>query len=144
MHKFRQLEGNLYLGPQPTEEDLKQAKKRGVQTVIDFRLPNEAPVDTEGLARANGLDYVNIPVDRNALAPAQVDEFDHAMSAHAGPFLIHCASGARAAMMLSLRKARHEGWSAERTFDESRAMGFPLETSAEFSAFVRSAVRPRQ
>lgn len=141
MHQFKQIEGNFYLGPQPTVDDLKQATQRGVKTVIDFRMPNETPGDNAVLAADQGLDYVNIPVNKASLSEAQIDELERAMTEKEGPFLIHCASGARAAMLLSLCKARKQQWTAERTFDEARSMGFDIQGSPEFSAFVRTVTQ---
>lgn len=138
MDRFKQIEGNLYLGPQPTDEDLKQARQHGVKTVIDFRMPNETPTQNDRLAAGNGLDYVNIPVSKTSLSEDQVDELDRIMTEKQGPFLIHCASGARAALLLSLCKARKHRWTAEHTFEEARAMGFDIQGSPEYSSFVRT------
>lgn len=55
-----------------------------------------------------------------------------------GPFLIHCASGARAAMLLCLSKARKEQWDAERTFAEEKNLGYDLKDSPEFASFIQS------
>lgn len=138
MHQFKQLGDDLYLGPQPTAEDLKQARQKGVKTVVDLRMPGETATDNESLAKTCGLDYVNIPVDKASLTESQIDEFGRVMSEKSGPFLIHCASGARAAMLLSLCRAKRHRWTAERTFEEARSMGFDIEGSAEFASFVRA------
>jgi protein tyrosine phosphatase (PTP) superfamily phosphohydrolase (DUF442 family) len=61
------------------------------------------------------------------------------MNEKPGPFLVHCATGARAAMLLALAEARKHGWTAERAFEEARNMGFDLRSSPEFSAFVVAA-----
>lgn len=136
MQQFRKIEDGILLGPQPTEQDLREAKQYGIRTVVDFRMPNETPIGNAELAARCDLGYVNIPVNKTSLTTEQIDELDRAMEDKSGPFLIHCASGARAAMLLSLRKARKHRWNAERTFEEARAMGFDLKTSPEFSAFV--------
>ncbi|HJV81730.1 beta-lactamase hydrolase domain-containing protein [Noviherbaspirillum sp.] len=136
MNRFKQLEDSIFIGPQPTDQDLKQARQLGIRTVIDFRLPNETEARNETLAADNGLNYVNIPVNKTDLSQEQINELDRVMREKAGPFLIHCASGARAAMLLSLSKAKRHGWTAQRTFEEARAMGFDLQNSPEFSAFV--------
>lgn len=141
MHQFRQIEEGMLLGPQPTAQDLQQARQRGIRTVIDFRMPGETPASNAELAAGNGLGYVNIPVSKQSLSPEQIDELERAMQEKEGPYLIHCASGARAAMLLALRKARQQQWNAERTFDEARAMGFDIEGSPEFAAFVRAMTR---
>lgn len=136
MQQFRKIEDGILLGPQPTEQDLREAKQYGIKTVIDFRMPNETPTENADLAARCELDYVNIPVNKTSLTKEQIDELDRAMEGKSGPFLIHCASGARAAMLLSLRKALKHRWNAERTFDEAKAMGFDLKSSPEFSAFI--------
>ncbi|WP_292934115.1 sulfur transferase domain-containing protein [Noviherbaspirillum sp.] len=140
MNRFKQLEDSIFIGPQPSDQDLKQARQLGIRTVIDFRLPNETETRNETLAADNGLDYVNIPVNKTDLSEEQINELDCVMREKDGPFLIHCASGARAAMLLSLSKAKRHGWTAQRTFEEARAMGFDLENSPEFSAFVAAVV----
>lgn len=140
MDRFKQLEDSMALGPQPTEQDLQQAKRQGIKTVIDFRLPSETPAPNAELASRNGLDYVNIPVNKASLSRDQIDELDRAMLEKEGPFLIHCASGARAALLLVLSKAKKNNWTAERAFEEARTMGFDLRNSPEFSKFVTEAV----
>ena len=128
---------DCFIGPQPALSDLKEAGRDGVRTVIDFRIPNEIGHLNSELARDAGLAYVNLPVDRDALSRASVEQLEQALHQHPGPYLLHCATGARAALMLVLVRARQHGWSAQRTFDEAKAMGFPLHGSEAFARFVR-------
>jgi uncharacterized protein (TIGR01244 family) len=86
-----------------------------------------------------GLGYANILVNKASLSKEQIDELDRVMREKEGPFLIHCASGARAAMLLALSRAKKNNWTAERTFEEARSMGFDLQTSPEFAKFVVEA-----
>jgi uncharacterized protein (TIGR01244 family) len=90
----------------------------------------------ESLVRARGMDYVNIPVDKASLSADQVDMLVRTMEEKPGPFLFHCASGARAAMLLALAEARKHHWTAERTLEEARRMGFDLQAMPEFAKFV--------
>jgi len=53
------------------------------------------------------------------------------------PYLLHCATGARAALMLVLVRAREHGWSAQRASDEAEALGFKLQNSEDFADFLR-------
>lgn len=85
------------------------------------------------------MDYANVPVNKASLSVGQIDELVKVMNEKPGPFLVHCATGARAAMLLALAEARKHGWTAERAFEEARNMGFDLTSSPEFSAFVVSA-----
>ena len=136
MSSFQRIDDEFFIGPQPTEQDLQAAKQQGIKTVIDFRLSSETATSNAALTRSQGLAYVNIPVNKTALSADQIGELDGAIKDHAGPFLLHCATGARAALLLSLRKAQQNGWASEQTFAEAKRLGFDLKTSAEFSAFV--------
>ena len=138
MDQFKQLENGMLIGPQPTEADLRQAKREGIRTVIDFRMPSETPTPNAELVARSGLEYVNIPVNKASLSMVQVDELERVMREKEGPFLIHCATGARAAMLLVLSKAKQNRWTAQRAFDEARAMGFDLEKTPEFANFIKA------
>ena len=138
MDQFKLLENGTLIGPQPSESDLRQARQKGIKTVIDLRLPSETPTPNAELVARSGLDYVNIPVNKASLSADQVDALDRAMRDKDGPFLLHCASGARAATLLVLSQARQNGWTAQRAFQEARAMGFDLENAPEFADFIKS------
>lgn len=140
MAQYKQIGEDLFIGPQPTEQDLGEAKKQGVHTVIDFRMPSETATPNADLVQSSGLGYVSIPVNKAALSAQQVDELDAAMAQNEGPYLLHCATGTRAAMLLALSRARKHGWTAERTFQEAETMGFNLQSSPDFAAYVRQTV----
>ena len=137
MTTFRQIGEGLFIGSQPAQQDLAAAKQLGIHTVIDLRMPGETAAPNADLTRKNGLDYVNVPVDKSALSEQQIDELEQAMQRTQGPYLLHCATGTRAALLLALSRAKQNGWTAERTFEEAKAMGFNLEGSADFANFVR-------
>lgn len=138
MDQFKLLHNGMLIGPQPSQDHLRQAKQDGIKTVIDLRLPSETPTPNAELVARSALDYVNIPVNKASLSSDQVDALERAMQDKEGPFLIHCATGARAALLLVLSQARQNRWSAQRTFDEARAMGFDLEKAPEFADFIKS------
>ena len=140
MANFTQIGKDLFIGPQPAEQDLKEARQHGIHTVIDMRLPGETTVSNADLARNNGLDYVSVPVDKMALTEQQVNELEAAMRRTEGPYLLHCATGARAALLLALSRARQNGWTAERTFEEPQAMGFDLRNMPAFASFVTQVI----
>ena len=140
MAQFNDIGGDLYLGPQPTEQDLQEAKQCGVKTIIDFRLPSETAIPNETLVTENGLNYVNIPVNKTSPSGEQIEQLDQALQQEDGPFLLHCGTGMRAAMLLALTRAKQSRWTAERTFEEAKSMGYDLKASPEFSAFVTRTV----
>ena len=143
MDQFKLLENGMLIGPQPTADNLRQARVEGIKTVIDLRMPSETSTPNAELVASSGLNYVNIPVNKAARSADQVDEFERVMRQMDGPFLIHCATGARAAVMLVLSQARQNRWTAQRTFQEARAIGFDLENSQEFADFIRSTTGSR-
>ena len=141
MSRFRNLGGDILLGPQPTEADLEQFKQQGVRTVVDMRPPGETASPNEDLVSRSGLAYANVPVSKAELSSSLVDQLDGALERHEGGFLLHCATGARAAMLLALSRARRNQWTADRTFEEAKSMGFDLQTSPEYSSFVVQETR---
>ncbi len=141
MSLFKPVEDGIFIGPQPTAQDLDDAKQQGIETVIDFRMPSETTTSNETLAKSHGLEYVNLPVDKAGLSANQIGDLDAAMRSKEGPFLLHCATGARAALLLALSRARQNDWTTEQAFAEAKRMGFDLKTSPEFSTFVTQAVR---
>lgn len=136
MTQFRQIENGYFIGPQPTEKDLQEAKQQGIKTIIDFRMRSETEVPNDVLVKNNGLNYANVPVNKASPSAEQIDDLYKVLQQNEGPFLLHCATGARAALFLALGRAKQQGWSADRTFDEAKAMGYDLQGSAVFSAFV--------
>jgi uncharacterized protein (TIGR01244 family) len=139
MNQFKEVNEGVFIGPQPTEQDLHNARRQGIKTVIDFRLPAETKTSNETVTKNAGLDYANIPVDKANLSMDQVDQLDNVMKSKKGPFLLHCGTGVRAALLYSLNRAKQQGWTTEQTFDEAKRMGFDLKTSPEFSTFVTKA-----
>lgn len=138
MEKFNQIGDGLFIGPQPTEQDLLEAKRSGVRTVIDMRMPGETPTPNAAQVRRIGMDYFNIPVDKAALSETSIRELARVMGTVEGPTLLHCATGARAALMLALSRSREHGWDAERTFLEARRFGYDIQESENFKIFVKS------
>ncbi len=141
MSQFRPVEDGIFIGPQPAPDDLEYARQCGIKTVIDFRLPSETATPNETLARNCGLNYINIPVNKAMLSENQIDDLDAAMQTKQGPFLLHCATGARAALLLALSKARKNGWTADQTFAHAKTMGFDLQTWPAYSNFVNQLLK---
>lgn len=137
MANFKQIDDGIFIGSQPAQQDLNEAKQLGIRTVIDLRMPGESHTSNEATTMSSGLGYVNIPVNKAALAASQIDELERTIARTPGPHLLHCATGARAALLLMLSHARQRKWTAEQTFNEARSIGFNLEDSDNFAAFTR-------
>ena len=137
MANFKDIGDGIFIGPQPTPQDLIEAKQRGVETVIDMRMPGESPTSNKEITEASGLGYINIPVDKTALEKGQIDALTNALKTAPGPYLLHCATGARAALLLTLGRAKQLGWTPDHVFAEAKAIGFDLQESEVFAGFVR-------
>ncbi|GAC1657382.1 MAG: sulfur transferase domain-containing protein [Gemmatimonadaceae bacterium] len=102
---------------QPNAGQLQELAAAGITTVIDLRAPNELRgFDEQALARASGLDYHNIPVTAESLAPPHFDHVrDLLRSPDKRPVLLHCASANRVGAILLPYLVLDEG----RTPDEA-------------------------
>ena len=141
MANFKQISDGLFVGPQPSAQDLLEARQIGIQTVIDMRMPGETATPNADMVRTKGMTYVNLPVNKMALSVQQIDELGEVIQRTQGPHLLHCATGTRAALLLALGRAKQNGWTASRTFEEAETMGFDLQASADFAGFVRQVAR---
>ena len=66
MSHFERVEDGIFIAPQPTGQDLQDARRQGIRAVIDFQLPSETATSNETLTKSQGLAYVNIPADKAA------------------------------------------------------------------------------
>jgi uncharacterized protein (TIGR01244 family) len=90
MENARWVSAKVAVGGQPTAEDLRSLRNRGVATVVNLRLPTEAdgplaPDAGGDTARAAGLAYHHIPVAVESLGPPPVERLRAAIEASDGP-----------------------------------------------------------
>src|SRR5882757_7662570 len=84
-------------GGQPTEQQLKAFKAAGGEVVLDNRDPMEPrPFDEPAVARANGLEYVNLPIVHGAVTADTMKQMHATLKTLEGrKALLHCSSGNR-------------------------------------------------
>lgn len=85
----------------------------GYKTIINMRPDDEKfgqlnAAEARAYADAAGMNYVHIPVPVNGLTEDMVDSFTKAVAENPGPYLTHCASGRRAAIVWALHAAGME------------------------------------
>jgi len=80
---------------------------------------------------AHGFRYIRIPTKGSELDSTELEAFGHAMQGHAGPVMLHCASGGRATYLWAMLRMRDEGISADEAIEwcDSRREK-PWETGA--------------
>ena len=92
-----QITDNIITGGQPSAEQLRALKAAGGAIVLDIREPMEPrPIDEPALARAEGLEYVNVPVSGGNLGDEQLERILAVLrGAGERPVFFHCGSGNR-------------------------------------------------
>lgn len=142
MENARWVSAKVAVGGQPTAEDLRSLRNRGVSTVVNLRLPTEADgslaPDAEGdAARAAGLAYHHIPVTIESLGPAPVERLRAAIEASDGPVYVHCGAGQRACSLSLLATAEDDAPAPYRDLPARAAeLGFPI-LDERLATFVR-------
>lgn len=136
--RFVKATPDVFVGPAPTEQDLKDLAGKGVHTVVDFRDPSErkGPQDGPALAAQAGLSYVNIPVRAPALSDGQVEELKKVVEQKPGGYLLHCASGPRAEAMYVMKTALDHRWGPSEAQKEAGRLGFEFGGQAKLKSFV--------
>jgi uncharacterized protein (TIGR01244 family) len=100
--KFFAVGDNMFIGGQPTERGLREAKARGVTTVVNLRSPEEmarVPFDEPALVKQLGMHYVYLPMRGTAelpYTPAAVKSLAAAIAGSEGKVLLHCTIAWRA------------------------------------------------
>jgi protein tyrosine phosphatase (PTP) superfamily phosphohydrolase (DUF442 family) len=114
-------------GGRPRPEHLRNAKEKGVRTVINLCPPAEAcDYDEAALVQELGMHYVNIAVAGPADLTAEnarrlADAMQEAGPGH--PVLLHCASGNRVGALMALKARLVDQKSAAEALAIGRAAG---------------------
>ena len=105
----------------PSEQDLQDAAKKGIKTVINLCPQEETPASESDQVAALGMHYVNIPIrgaqDLPRDAARQLAALMEDCNNH--PLLVHCRSANRVGALVALK----EYWYSGKSADEALAMG---------------------
>ncbi|GAC1516476.1 MAG: hypothetical protein NVS1B4_11630 [Gemmatimonadaceae bacterium] len=126
---------------QPTALQLKELAAAGIATVVDLRAPNEIRgFDEETVTCASGLDYHNIPVTAESLAPHHFDQVrDLLRSSDKRPILVHCASANRVGAVLLPYLVLDEGRTSDEALQIAHRVGLRSDELARTAfAYIRS------
>lgn len=108
---FRQITDTVFASPQIGPEAIAQAKALGIARIVNNRPEGESEDQTPGpeieaAARAEGIDYVAIPVTHAGFSQGQVDAMAQALDGAGGPVLAYCRSGTRSTLLWALARAK--------------------------------------
>ncbi len=117
--------GNIYLGGQPTQEDLEELSKQGFQTIINLRKPNEIAWSEADQAAQLKLEYIALPFQS---ASELTDElFDSALQTlrnrQQEKTLLHCGSSVRVGAIWYAYRRLEQGVSPELALQEAIIVG---------------------
>lgn len=144
---FGQVEGDLYRGGRPSEEDVVALREMGIKTILDLEggvfAPETEPVRRErAWAEAAGVDFVHVPLSPlTSPRPGRVEEAVAVMADPARrPVFVHCRAGVdRTGFVVAAYRVTIEGWAAERAYDEMVRAGFHRILFWWAAAFMRYA-----
>ena len=121
IRNFLKLDENLLCSGMPTAEQLKSVAEAGVKVVINLA-PYDPKTDLENegiLAESLGMKYLNIPVDWEAPAQQNLEDFIKIMDENQNEkMFVHCRANYRATGFITLYRIRRLGWKPEEAFKD--------------------------
>lgn len=125
INNFGQMDERFYRGAQPKEEDYKDLKALGIQTVID--LTDDPKSYEKPAAEALGMRYVNLAIpDKQDPTDEQVQSFLKLVDdPSTGKFYIHCAGGRhRTGVMGAIYRFNVNHWTYDQAYAEMKDYDF--------------------
>jgi protein tyrosine/serine phosphatase len=125
LENFGLVDGRIYRGEQPGENDYAALKALGITTIVDLRGDSEDYARSR--AEAAGLKYVNIPMKpKKTPTDAEAARFLEVVDSSAGESLyVHCAGGRhRTGAMVAIYRMAKNGWTVDRAYDEMKAYDY--------------------
>jgi uncharacterized protein (TIGR01244 family) len=132
--------GDVYLAGQPSADDLAEAKKLGIKTVINLRPDAELKdFDERKAVEAAGLAYVHIPIaGPKDLTDETFDRAREQLRTAERPLLLHCASANRVGAVWLPHRVLDAGLSVDAALAEAKTVGLRnLEMEAKAKDYVQ-------
>jgi uncharacterized protein (TIGR01244 family) len=108
-------------------------KELGYAAVVNLRNDGEPeqPLSPQAEARvveSTGLEYLHVGVGGQPLGSEGVDRVLDLLDRHADEkVLVHCRSGGRAAALVLIYQAKHNGWSNADAIEKGRLLGLDVK-----------------
>jgi len=139
-----QINDQVTVGPQPSEEEIEQLAGEQFRTVVNFRTDDEeeqplSPKDEGKKVQAAGMQYLNIPVSEESMSADVVDRFRQQFEQLEKPVYAHCKTGKRAGTMMMMHIASEQGMTGDETLKKAEEMGFECD-KPELIEFVKTYV----
>jgi protein tyrosine/serine phosphatase len=126
---FHKVNERLFRGAQPRRGGIRKLSQLGIKTVIDLRDNDERSRAEEKEARAAGLRYFNVPLDR--LGRPTDEEVNRVLGLiHSDAnqtVFVHCHKGAdRTGTVIAIYRIEHDGWTSKQAKEEANRYGMAL------------------
>jgi len=128
LQRFAKVGDDLFISGQPTENGLRELKKRGVTVVVNLRTPPEMArigFDEPKLIEELGMKYVYLPVRGDSTAPyspATVASFAKVMETATGPVALHCTIAWRASHLYAAYLIKYRGVEVDKALAAGNAI----------------------
>lgn len=138
MQNAKKFNERITIGLVPTAEDLKQLKEMGYKTLIDLRDEDELfGGHIKRHAEKLGLEYINIPVQRDAIQLSDVKMFYEKVYARgSAPLYVFSRLGRKPLVFLLLFEAVLQNQPVVRIYRRASRLGFHLEDDLAFQNFL--------
>jgi protein tyrosine phosphatase (PTP) superfamily phosphohydrolase (DUF442 family) len=116
---------DLYFGGQPSPEDLKVARDKGIKAVLNLRAASELDYDEGELVRKLGLKYHHVPFQGPDMLTDEIFEKVRAILKDKGsrPLLFHCASANRVGAVWLAHRVLDHKVGFDEALKEARTIG---------------------
>lgn len=132
---YRMIRSDLAFGGQPSPKTLQRLAELGFRTVVNLRTKAEGAQEEGEVVRAQGLEYVWVPVTAGTFSVEDVEAVERVLDdPAAGPVLLHCASSNRVGAVWAAIQAR-DGRSVQEAEAEGVATG--LHSPSMWQAVLR-------
>ena len=128
LQRFAKVGDDLFISGQPTENGLRELKKRGVTTIVNLRTPPEMArigFDEPKLIAELGMKYVYLPVRGDSTmpySPATVASFAKVLETADGPVALHCTIAWRASHLWAAYLIKYRGVDVQKALDNGNAI----------------------
>lgn len=120
---FKVLSDDLWVGGQPSSQQLAKLKAMGVKHIINLRAPSEMKIDEAQIADNLGMKYVSLPISgAKDITFANSSRLSAEMKRVDGPVYLHCASSNRVGALLALGASK-QGANLDVSLEKGRSAG---------------------
>ncbi len=142
---FHRVDENLFRSGQPGKGGMVKLKEVGVRTVLNLRYEQDQSRAEEAAAKANGLQYFNVPM--YGLARPTQAQISRALAllddSRNWPVLVHCERGSdRTGAVVACYRIEHSKWTAEKAIQEAMGYGM-MRIEILKRAFIRDFFEKR-